>query len=243
MNKFLMDPKVKKVLGIVSKVSAWVVIGFAAIMMVFTLISLTTVDKNGHSIFGIKLYIVRTDSMSLSDKNADLDVHFNAGDIIFVKRVKDINELEANDVITFISTNSTSYGETLTHMIREVVKNSKGEIIGYKTFGTNTGVDDESLVEPTYVIGRYAGKIPAVGNFFAFLKSLPGYIICILLPFLLLIVYNGMNVISLFKKYRKEQNEEIQKEREAIEKEKAENQRILEELLKLREELEKDSNQ
>ena len=229
---------VKKTLNIALKVIAWLLIAFTVFMMVFTIVTVTTVDRNDRSIFGIKFYIVQTDSMSKSDKNADMDVHFNAGDIILVKKVKEPTKLQAGDIISFMSTNNDSYGETITHMIREVQRDEEGRLLGYVTFGTNTGTNDEALVEPSYILGSYAGKLPGVGNFFAFVKSTPGYIVCILVPFLLLILYNGINVIRLFRKYKKEQNAVIEAERAEIEAERRQNEEMLKELMALKAQLE-----
>ena len=232
-----MNDKTKKILDIATKVVTWALFAFTAFMMIFTIVTVTTVDKNERAIFGTRFYIVQTDSMSKSENNADMDVHFNAGDIVLIKNVKNKSALEAGDIIAFLSTNSSSYGETVTHMIRRVEKDDDGKVIGYVTFGTNTGVDDEALVEPSYVLGRYSGKLPGVGNFFAYVKSTPGYIVCILIPFLLLILYNGVNVIRLFRQYKREQMADMQAERNKIEEERAENQRIMQELLALKAQL------
>ena len=228
----------KKILNIALKVITWLLVAFTVFMMIFTVVTVTTVDKNERSIFGIKFYIVKTDSMSLSENNKDMDVHFNAGDIVVIKNADDPRSLQAGDVIAFLSTNSVSYGETVTHMIREVKTNSEGRVIGYVTYGTNTGTDDEALVEPEYVLGVYTGKLTGVGNFFAFVKSTPGYIVCILVPFLLLILYNGVNVIRLFRQYKREQMEAMQAEKDKLEAERAENQRMMQELMALKAQLE-----
>ena len=235
-----MNTKSKKILNIAFKVATWLLVAFTVFMMVFTVITVTTVDKNERNIFGFRFYIVRTDSMSLSDKNAHLDVHFNAGDIIVVKNIEESAkwQLKQGDVVSFISTDSDTYGETITHMIGEIITNSEGKVIGYVTYGTNTGTADETLVDPSYVLGTYAGKLPGVGRFFAFVKSTPGYIVCILAPFLILICYNGFNVIRLFRQYKKEQMDAMQAERDKINEERAETQRMLQELLALKAQLE-----
>ena len=234
-----MNTTAKKILNIALKVVTWLLVAFTVFMMIFTIVTVTTVDRNDRSIFGVKFYIVQTDSMSLSENNKDMDVHFNAGDIVIIKNVEDNRALQAGDIIAFMSTNSVSYGETVTHMIREVKKTEDGKVIGYVTYGTNTGTDDEALVEPEYVLGAYSGKLPGVGNFFAFVKSTPGYIVCILVPFLLLILYNGVNVIRLFRKYKREQMADMQAEKEKLEAERAENQRMMQELLALKAQLDK----
>ncbi len=48
-------------------------------MMVFTIVSVTTFDRNDRALFGYKMYIVRSDSMSATD--------FKAGDLILVRSV------------------------------------------------------------------------------------------------------------------------------------------------------------
>lgn len=234
-----MNKTASKILNISLKVATWLLVAFTVFMMIFTIFTVSTVDQNDRSVFGIKFYIVQTNSMSKSDKNADMDVHFNAGDIVLIKNVKDPTKLAAGDIIAFMSTNEESYGETVTHMIREVKKTEDGKVLGYVTFGTNTGTNDEALVEPSYILGSYTGKLPGVGNFFAFVKSTPGYIVCILVPFLLLILYNGVNVIRLFRQYKREQTEMLEAEKAEIAAERKQNEEMLRELMALKEKLEK----
>ena len=236
---FKVNERVKKILNISLKVATWLLIAFTAFMVIFTVVSVSTLDKNDRSIFGTKFYIVKTDSMSKSENNADLDVHFNAGDIVLIKNVKDKTALNAGDIIAFLSTNSESYGETVTHMIREVEKDEDGRVLGYVTYGTNTGVNDEETVDPDYVIGKYAGKLVGVGNFFNYVRSGPGYVLCILVPFLLLIIYNGVSVFRLFRKYKSEQTALLEAERAEIVEERRKNEQMLLELQALKEQLSK----
>ena len=231
--------KNQKILDISLKALTWVLVAFTVFMMVFTLFTAMTVNKNDRSIFGYKFYIVKTDSMSPSELNAHLDVHFSAGDIIIIKNVEDAKTLESGDIIAFVSTNTDTYGETITHMIREPKRTENGELLGYVTFGTNTDTNDEAIVEPEYVLGQYAGKLPSVGKFFAYVKSTPGYIVCILIPFLLLILYNGANVIRLFQRYKKEQTAVMEAEKAQIELDRQRNEEMLRELMALKEQLEK----
>ena len=236
-----MNEKTKKLVNIGTKVITWLLIALTVFMMIFTVFTVTTVDKNERSIFGVKFYIVTSNSMSKSENNKDMDIHFNAGDIVLIKNLSDKEkaELKAGDVIAFLSTNSVSYGETVTHMIREVKYNDEGKIVGFVTYGTNTGTNDEKVVEPEYILGKYTGKLPGVGNFFAFVKSTPGYIVCILVPFLLLILYNGVNVIRLFRQYKKEQTAVMEAERAEIAEERKKNEDMLRELQALKEQLER----
>lgn len=233
-----MNNTTKKILNILLKVATWLLVAVTVFMMIFTIVTVSTVDRNDRNLFGLRFYIVLTDSMSKSEHNADMDVHFNAGDIVIIKNVENPYGLKSGDIIAFLSTNEESYGETITHMIREPKRTAEGNLIGYVTFGTNTGTDDESLVEPSYVLGTYAGKLPGVGNFFVYLRTTPGYILCILIPFLLLILYNGVNVIRLFRRYKKEQTEMLDAEKAEIAAERKQNEEMMRELLALKAQLE-----
>lgn len=217
----------KKALQIAEKVLVWIVVVIAAVMMVFTLVSVNTFDQNDRNLFGFKFFIVRTDSMAATD--------FDAGDIIIAKEV-DIRTLKEGDIITFISQNPHNYGETVTHKIREVTTDGTGSI-AFVTYGTTTNTDDESLA--TMIVGKYVGRIAKLGTFFTFLKTTPGYIICILIPFLILILSQGLNCIRLFRQYKKEQMDEMKAERDKIEEERAESQRMMAELLELKAQLAK----
>jgi signal peptidase I len=230
----------KRIWNISVRILSILLVAFAVLMMVFTVLSVTTLDKNERSIFGYRFYVVASDSMSPSENNADERVHFCAGDIIVVKRVKDPRAIGEGEIISFISTNRDSYGETVTHKIRRVERGDGGTVRGYVTYGTHTGTDDESIVEPEFVLGVYRAKLPAVGRFFAFVKTTPGYIVCILVPFLLLILYNGTNVVRLFCQYKAEQVTAMQAERDEIAAEREENRRMMAELLALKAQLEKE---
>lgn len=217
----------KKFLTITKNVLTWLVVVMAVCMMIFTVVSVNTFDRNDRSIFGYKALIVRTDSMSKTD--------FKAGDLIFIKNV-DPSTLQAGDIITYQSTNTDNYGETVTHKIRELMKDAEGNP-GFITYGTTTDTNDENIVTYSFVLGKYQGHLPGVGKFFQFLKTTPGYIVCILLPFVILILMQGLNSIRLFRKYKKEQQDAIQAERDQIEAERAEAQRMMAELLQMKSQL------
>lgn len=217
----------KKALNIVKSVLVWLVVIFAVCMMIFTVVSVSTFDRSDRSIFGYKAFTVLSDSMSKT--------HFDAGDVVLVKEVEP-QSLEVGDVIAYTSTNTENYGETVTHMIREKTADADGNP-GFITYGTTTDTNDEKIVTYDYIIGKYQGKLPKVGKFFEFLKTTQGYIICILIPFLILIIIQGLNSIRLFRRYKQEQLSELEDERRAIEAERAESKRLMEELQSLKAQL------
>lgn len=217
----------KKLLNFVKDVVVWLILLASIGMMIFTIFSVTTFDQNNRSVLGYKFYIVRSDSMSATD--------FDAGDVIFVKEV-DPSALQEGDIIAYISQDTESFGETITHKIRRKVTDAEGNP-GFITYGTTTDTDDQSIVTYPYVLGRYSGKLANVGTFFTFLKTTEGYILCILIPFLLLIGYNGLNCVILFRRYKKEQMEELEQERAKLEEERRQSAETMKELQELREQL------
>ena len=217
----------KKALNIVKTTLVWMLVVLAVAMMIFTIISVTTFNRNDRNLFGYRAYIVVSDSMSATD--------FDAGDLVLVKET-DPNTLLAGDIITFISQERDNFGETVTHKIREVTKDSRGEL-AFVTYGTTTGVDDTTLVTAPYILGKYEFAIPKLGVFFEFMKTPQGYIVCIFIPFMLLILYQGVNCVQLFRRYKSEQMEEMNAEKARIEEERLQNAKMMEELLALKEQL------
>lgn len=218
---------IRKTLNILSTVLLWALVAATVGIMIFTLISVNTFDQANRSIFGYKFFIVRSDSMSATD--------FDAGDIIFVKNVDPTN-LQIGDIIAFTSQNANNYGETVTHKIRAFTTDAYGEP-AFITYGTTTNTDDEVPVTYPYILGKYTGRLPNVGSFFLFLKTTPGYILCIFVPFLLLILYQGFQCIKLFRKYKREQMEELEAERAKIEEERRQSLEMMKELQALKEQL------
>ncbi len=233
----------EKVISIVKKVSLVVVSAFAVLMMVFTIISATTFNSPNRKIFGYQVLTVLSDSMKATD--------FESGDIIFIKEVKKPETLKEGDIICYESIEAGNFGEYVTHKIRRLINDKDGP--GFVTYGTTTGIDDEKVVRYSQVIGKYQGRIPKVGYFFAFLKTTPGYILCIFLPFVVLIIIQGMNAVVLFKKYKQEQfaninaehirqKQELEEERQRLEMQQEESKKMLEELTKLKEQLSVEQN-
>lgn len=227
-----------KALKTIKTVITWLVVAVAVCMMIFTLVTVLTCNQTERSLFGYKGFIVRSDSMSATD--------FNAGDLILVKEV-DPATLQEGDIISFVSGNSESFGEVATHKIRKITEDENGNP-AFVTYGTTTDTDDESLVAYESVLGKYVKTLPSAGRLFAFIKTTPGYIVCIFLPFLLLIIIQGLNSVKLFRQYKREQMEAIEaaqekqkaemaEERKKLEEERMESQKMMQELLALKEQM------
>lgn len=217
----------KKVLNTIKNVFVWVFVIFTLGMMLFTIVSVSTFDRNDRDLLGYKAFIVQSDSMSATD--------FDAGDLIFVKEVP-MSELKEGDIISFISRSTESFGETITHKIDSKTVDENGRP-GFITYGTTTGIRDDTVVTESYILGKYTGKIEKMGFFFQFLKSTPGYICCILIPALILIGYQGWNCVKLFRLQRQEHREQMQRERDEIAAERAKAEETLRQLQELQRQL------
>lgn len=228
----------RKVLHIIKNIFVWLVVVIAVCMMIFTIISVNTFDRADRNLFGYKAFIVLSDSMKATD--------FGAGDLVLVKEV-DPSTLKEGDIIAYQSAGDENYGEVITHKIRRLTTDAEGNP-GFITYGTTTDTDDENIVTYSFILGKYRTKLPGVGKFFQFLKTTPGYIVCIFLPFLLLILIQGINSVRLFKQYKQEQiaemeaerdkqRKELEEERRRLAEQQAESQRMMEELLKMKQEL------
>lgn len=213
-----------KTIKILRNIFFWVLIAITGSMMIFTLICVTTLDQTNRTVFGYKAFIILTDSMKKTD--------FDAGDLILVKEV-DPATLQEGDIISYISQSSNSLGKTITHKIRCLTTTTAGDP-GFITYGTTTDTDDELIVTYPCIVGKYQFCIPNLGYFFHFLKTVPGYLTCILLPFFLLIVMETVHCIRLFRKYRAEQRALLQAEREELEAKREENQRLLHQIMAMK---------
>jgi signal peptidase len=183
--------------------------------MIFTILSAVGVNKE-NNLLGYGCYIVLSDSMRDT---------FEVGDLIFSRKA-DASELSEGDIITFKSSDPTNYGAIVTHKIRAKTEHEGRP--AFVTYGSTTGDDDNVPAPAENVIGKYAGKIPAAGYAFSFLKTWQGYFMLILAPFIGLMAFEGANFLRLFKRYKIEREarelkiEETEREKEVMERELAE---------------------
>ena len=217
----------KKAWKIISTAVMWIVVIIAVFMMIFTIVSVNTFNRNDRNIFGVRCYIVLSDSMAATD--------FDAGDLVLIKEV-DPTTLQEGDIIAYQSQNSENYGATVTHKIRDKTTDANGNP-GFITYGTTTNVDDETVVTYPFILGKYQTALPKVGTFFQFLKTPQGYIVCILIPFLLLIIHQGLNCVKIFKMYKAEQMAELQAEKDALEAQRKQSEDMMAQLLAMQQQM------
>lgn len=241
----------KDILLKVKDVAIWVFFIFTIFIMLFTIISSVFFNnKKGEdkSLFGLTFNIVLTDSMKDDARNGGEDEGpFASGDLIIGTRVDDYSELEVGDVITFLYMpeegevgDEAIYGPIGSNVSHEIVgKYYDEQGLYFKTMGTSSGSEDKFKVRPEQIRSEYSFTMPFMGHFFQFVKTTPGYIVCILVPFVLIIALQVSNVIKAFRQYKGEQLSEMKEERLKLEEDKQANAKMMEELLALKAELER----
>lgn len=186
------------------------IIFVVALAFTLVVVALTLTSHGGEvSIFGWKPYVVLSDSMKPV---------FQAGDVA-VSHPVDVDSVQPGDIITFSSIDPNSYGEAVTHKVRELTE-YEGEP-AFITYGTTTGVDDAYPALAQHVTGEFAFAIPGAGHIFEFFKSPMGYVVLVLIPFSVFIGLQVRNFVRLLKedKTRREttQADQLEEQRKQIE--------------------------
>ena len=212
----------KKTLRILGTVASWVLVAVAMLTIMTTAFSLSYTDQARNSFFGLRGFVVQSDSMSQANDVAteaerQQAVTFNAGDIVVSYEVP-LEELKEGDIITFVTRAKGHVGEFVTHKIRGfAVEDGKDVII---TYGTSSNRNDSTKVikSKTYVVGKYAFHIPKVGYFVNFLRDnrTIAFILCIFLPFLLVLVVHGLRAVFSFLAWKRMELDKIRRARESL---------------------------
>lgn len=190
----------KKALYKIKDILKWIFVLISMAVMLFAIIfSVSTFNKVEGSLFGYKAFIVLSNSMSESG--------INAGDLIIIRET-DPSTLKEGDIISYKSTNPENYGQVITHKIRSLAIDENGNL-GFITYGTTTGTDDKGIVLYENVIGEYTKSLPKVGHFFAMLKTPMGYIIFIMIPFMVLMILELATFITVLSRYKKEKQDSM----------------------------------
>lgn len=129
-----------------------------------------------------KLLPVLTESMAGDQKDS-----FNKGDLIVAKKPKDANALEIGDIVTFkMSIGGTD--QLNTHRIIEKSVGGDGKV-RFVTKGDNTTGADAAIAAEE-VLAVYSYHLKGVGGAIAWLQTPTNFLLVIVLPLILLFIYN-----------------------------------------------------
>lgn len=122
--------------------------------------------------------IVLTDSMYPDIKS---------GDLIIVTKV-DARELAVGDVIAFYAKEG-DFEEVWTHKIVAIYEN--GDKLEFETQGVNNPTPDSTYRSEEHLVGKYTGvRIAGLGSIAMFMQTIPGLIVCVAVPVVLLVGYD-----------------------------------------------------
>jgi len=170
--------KVNRVLTVVGA-ALCVVLGFMLICNMTIIIKGAVAPDMPPSVLGTTPLVVLSGSMS-----GDAPDHIEAGDLIFVKRIKDPAALKEGDVIAFMQ-----HSVTVTHRIIGIEAGEDGKLL-FTTKGDANNAVDQSPVSEDALVGLFVSRIPRIGDFALFLQTPLGMAIFVGLPLIAFIVYD-----------------------------------------------------
>lgn len=198
-NKEAMTHKVFTIIGIVL-----CVILVPMLIVNCTLIIKSFINEDEVPDFaGVVPLIVLTDSMA---------PEIWSGDLIFTKTAT-AEEVEIGDIISFTDPdgNGTSI---VTHQV--IDKFEHEGVIYFRTKGINNNTEDKASVPADLLIGVYTGVcISGAGNVALFMQTLPGLIICVVVPILLFVGYDVIRR-RMYEKNNESDVEKLKAELEAL---------------------------
>jgi len=196
--------KLKKILGFLSSVlfySVVLVLVIIFLMFVAYFIDQKMAASKGEikqPLFGA--YVIISESMIPS---------INVYDAVVTMRAS-VDDIEVNDIITFLSKEIHTAGTPITHRVIGIVHDPEDEtkIIGYRTKGDHNNTPDFALIAPNEVIGKVVFRIPLIGYLQTFMTKPIGWILIIVLPCLLII---GSDVSKIIKSKEEINNSDKEK--------------------------------
>ncbi len=188
-----LNEKQKKIINIVVT-SLQIAVVIIAIVLSVIIIANPNVENAKIGKGNTKLLPVLTNSMAGDKKDS-----FQKGDLVIAKKPKDVSALKVGDIITF-KTMINNIEELNTHRIIEVVDI---EIAGkpvkqYITKGDNpAATEDTEIVKEDKVLAVYKFHIKGVGKAIQWLQKPTNFLLVIVLPLLVLFIYNVVLFIRM----------------------------------------------
>lgn len=208
------NTKTKKIVNAVV-IALQVVIVLVAIA--FSISILLSTGYQNATDFGdssIRLMPVLTDSMAGENKDS-----FYAGDLIIVKKADSdsIAELQKGDIITYAGEVGDEIA-LITHRIVDIKESTLDDGTVIRSYITKGDAETSGITKTVYegdIKGIYVSKIPSLGKAIFWLQDSTHFFLVVMLPLILLLVYNAYVVVRVIIELKmKKQKEQAQKELE-----------------------------
>ncbi len=202
-----MKAKTKKIFKIVLNVVVCVLFG---LVLLLTVLIVSSGGKGYTSLFGTAFVTVESDSMDGDRKDS-----FKEGALLKIEILSYEEKLELveGDIISFYD-NVSGHRFVNSHRIVEVWGEGNGTV--FITQGDKADAPvDETPRRIEEVIGRVSGHTNGIGKVFQFIRTTTGFVVCIILPCLVLLgycIYDVVRIVLEQKKAEKSKDKERLKE-------------------------------
>lgn len=213
--------RITKVVKIIGDVLLFLVIALAMFTLVISITSRKDVDGTA-TVFGTQLRFVQSDSMGkceLTDVSGYKIKSIPVKSCVFIEVVPENEEekenwyasLKVGDVLTFKYVYTKQ--ETITHRIVNINKNEGGGGYTITLEGDNKNSDSNLLSQtintadetsPNYIIGKVTGHSYVLGLFVYAFKSPIGIVCFIIIPSVIIIIFEVMRLVKVFGQEKKD---------------------------------------
>lgn len=120
----------------------------------------------------------------------------NIYDVIVNVKVNKPEDIKIGDIITFVSTSTSSKGMTITHRVISIKEDENGNKV-FQTKGDNNTSPDPKPAVFENIIGKVIFKIPQLGRLQSILATKGGWLIIVVIPAFLIILSDILKLIRL----------------------------------------------
>lgn len=201
--------------------------GFVQVILILLLVGLTCLS------FGTRLpFLSKLGFNFFAVTSGSMEPTLPVGSVIYAGKYK-LDELKKDDIITFqVRDDKNGQISTVTHRINEVLKDEdvkqyevEGEtkekrVVSYNfvTKGDANNTPDQRTVPSGNIIGLYQWHLPYVGYAVSFAQTSTGFLLLVILPAIILIVWELTSLIIQIKNhYQQKAEKEIEKLKKELE--------------------------
>lgn len=177
---------IKFITGILSWIILIILVIIAAFLLYYFVSTKVYAQKGEAYKPAFSLYTILTQSMQ---------PNINPYDVIVDVAVKNPEDIQVGDIITFVSTSSLTKGMTITHRVYDI-KQENGEYVYYTKGDDNLSPD--ALPAPySNVLGKVLFHIPQLGRIQSFLSTKGGWLIVVVVPAVIIIILDILKIFRL----------------------------------------------
>ena len=151
-----------------------------------------------------------------------MEPEISSGDMIICHTIEP-SEVKTGDVISFFDPEGNGLS-VVTHRVVEIVQENGS--LSFRTKGDANNVEDKTPVPAENLVGIYQTRIRGAGNLAMFMQSTPGFVVCVGLPLLCMVIYDLLRR-RRYEKSKKEDTDALLAELEMLRKEKAEKEELM----------------